>query len=218
MLDDMVLNGFGKSNDTYNNDVPEKPKTAEEKRDIFIKELIDKAKESGFDLEVVNSGSIFNYDKNINWVKKEVTEGVDKSKLLLVKDSLNILHSYLSSIILKDNSGKSVNSFKNWGNENLKKGTEAEKIFSSNRIRSDVNQNIIDYIKFLGDSIVNQSIKNELLKLIEEIPEEFEKFDEEKGGLKYYFLSYDERIKVVQDFSNVVQKVISVLEDSVELK
>jgi hypothetical protein len=207
MFDDMLLIRLGEIKD-------EKPKTIEEERDISIKELIIKAKESGFDLEVVDRG-ILNSTKNI---KEEIFEGVDKSKRECIKNSLNILHSYLSGIILKDNSGKDISSLKNWGSENLKKGTQIEKIFSSNRIRSDVNQNIIDYIEFLNNSIVNPRIKNEISKLKEEIPKEFGEFDEERGGLKYYFLSYDERIKIVQDFSNVVQKVISVLEDNVELK
>lgn len=155
-----------------------------------------------------------------NKIKEKVLEGLDEEKIDKIKYSLEIFKFFLKRITFTDGFDLDHESRRNWETAYIEKGKlslEAKERYYSNRLNSVTGWNtVISEITELEETILNEDIIKELENLKNEIPREFYEKYELPNGVKvemYHRLLKDEKVKVVNELSKIVEKIILLLEE-----
>jgi hypothetical protein len=176
--------------------------------DEVKKDNLEKAKKlAKFCSENGNPIKIVDYGENFG------LERVDLEQPDLTKLSLDIFKNYISGPIFTDAFLKDNNKRRKWEKEieNLME-KKIEKYYQSNRISINNYSGVIGILNHLLINLKDFEIKNKLLKVKNEIPEELIEKNE-KQELPYLHLENDGKIEVIKKFSEIVQKLISILEN-----
>ncbi|HNW71478.1 MAG TPA: hypothetical protein PKZ36_02755 [Candidatus Paceibacterota bacterium] len=176
----------------------------------IINELVNFGKKTGNELKFSDYGK--EYADSL-LLKEEALTGLGEREVEDLGMYLGILKSYVSGPIFTDGFHGDHNSRRVWENENIQKvstlETEAKDYYLTNRLNQGSRIHpVMGFLSEITEIIKNPNIKEKLLNLEKEIPEEFTSKED-----LYSTLSDEEKVKVVNKFSEVLRNTINLLEN-----
>ena len=183
-----------------------------------VAELISFGEKNGNKLNFKDFGADFDFIKDEDRlsirVKKEALEDLDEKGQDLMKYFLAVFKSYVSGPIFTDEFHQDHTSRRKWEKTLEKSCSEgAKRFYNKNRLGINQCASVMGCLDLIQERVLNQNIKDELLRLRVEVPKEL-KEKQEDGLLKYYFLSDEEKIDVIKRLSNIAERAIAILEES----
>lgn len=167
--------------------------------------LADFCARNGNPINIIDYGGYFD-PKEINLLEEED----------LNKYSLSVFKSYLNGMFFTDNLPEDDVERNAWEqkldvltDENLKDS------YKSNRIKINKYHGVIGMLDFILKNLENPEILNKLQSLRNEIKEELPELEErnENNSSTYVFLEKGKKVELIKKFSEIVFKIVSVLEN-----
>ena len=164
-------------------------------------------------------GEDFNQLEEIK-LNSRVIEGLDEKTMKDIENFVKMFKSYIANPIFTDSfhenhrnlTDPEIFTRSKWEKENLNKiSKEGQDYYNSNSLNIGHINSIIGFLDIIEMDIINPEIKNEILKLIEELPTELEERIE-NNILKYNTLSDNKKIEVIKQIKETLKQVISLLE------
>ncbi|MEI8174866.1 MAG: hypothetical protein WCG28_02855 [bacterium] len=166
------------------------------------------------------------YGENLDLEKLEINQGIklkEEGQIYLIQTCLKRFRHFINGPIFTDTFGKYHNNRRAWENDlHLKlkeEGKEEEnkdnlEYYKTNRLGINNVYGVVGYLGILLDNIEDTTQKKELEDLREQIYSETRELVEknEKGYLPYHELEDNQKIRLVENFSIIVKKIISILE------
>jgi len=166
---------------------------------------------NGNQLKFKDKGKIINgRDQKI--VNSRIIEGLDNNHLEIFFEALQGLRNFLEFPIFTDDFKTDNESRREWEKNNLTSiSPEAREYYNSNRLSTNVYSSAIAYLNSLEELPFSPDTKEELHDLSLGVPPVLLELDRD-GISVYHRLSDDEKIRVIKEFTRVVEKVINLLE------
>lgn len=201
----------------------EQNKNLSEEQAEIVKELFLFSGEHGNPLYFEDLGSPLGSDSEKEiFINEEVLKGLDEEKKEDAKFTFDSLRSFLKGPIFTDTFHKNHRDLSNenkftrhkWEMANKDKlSNEALKYYQSNRLNFNKCNQVINSLSVLEDYVLNPEIKGQLSELKGRIPSEFLEQDEKEKILKYSTLEDDEKIRVVEELTEIARDTINLLSE-----
>ncbi|MCX6751462.1 MAG: hypothetical protein NT161_01700 [Candidatus Nomurabacteria bacterium] len=191
-------------------------KSSLEEKEKIKKELTSFAEEYKNPLDFKN----FGLDENSEFIgstkiKGEILKDLSGDDREYIRHALEAFQSFVSGPIFTDSFHEDASSREKWKGDHLSKLNEKVlKYYNSNRLRVNINSNVVYFLNEIEEIINDSKAKEELNNLKNKIPPEFlDKYENEDGQtiLVYYKLPDNEKIRVVEKLTEITEDVISLL-------